>query len=126
METISMAWALAPLLAGEKTVTRRAWTKRYANRFKTNKLLAVYTRRPDWGGKHAATIKLTEDPYVEMTDQIPLTDFIAEGFLYMMEHGLLVNKKNPLDFWNDWHADPKPLYTVRFELVSLVQDEVGT
>jgi hypothetical protein len=117
VKTISFAWTTAALLAGEKTVTRRDWKPQYAARFQEGDLLAAYDRQPRFGGKRVATIRLTQTPYLESTEYAPTQDYVAEGFKYLDERGILVDGLTPPRLWRAWKLLPRELYVVRFRLV---------
>ena len=117
MKIISFAWTTAALLAGRKTCTRRAWSEDYAKRFKQGDLVAAYDRNPRFGGKQVATIRLTRDPYLENTADMPLGDYVHEGLNYMEEQGLKIQGQHPYDFFSAWKAMAELVWVVRFEVV---------
>lgn len=68
---ISFAWTTDALLSGNKTVTRRNWKTSYAAQFKKDDLVYAYDKRPDFGGKPVALLRLTQTPYRQSTDKAP-------------------------------------------------------
>ena len=128
MSNISFAWTTPALLAGCKTVTRRQWTEGHAKRFHKGDLVTAYDKNPRFGGKPVATIRLTADPYQESTDLIPLDDWHSEGFEYLSEQNVLVNRKSPHELWKSWRVQPEVMWVIRFELVEVRQgnDQLST
>jgi hypothetical protein len=117
VKAISFGWTSAPLLAGEKTVTRRNWKPRYAESFKAGEQCWALDKVYFAGGKRIAVIELTEAPYLENTVRIPNKDWYFEGFDFMTKAELTVDGKRPFDFWRDWYVNPTDLYVVRFKVV---------
>lgn len=117
---ISFAWTTEALLVGAKTVTRRAWKDSYAFRFSQGNIVTAYDKRPDFGGKAVALLRLSQTPYKERSDKIPLVDWINEGFEYLQTRGKKVNGRTPKDFWEEWQAKPETLWVIRFEIVELL------
>jgi hypothetical protein len=115
VKIISFAWTTPALLAGRKKVTRREWSKDYAQRFKAGDLVAAYDKNPRNGGKQIATIRLTHDPYLERTDQMPGSDYEDEGLKYFEEQGLLFRGMTPQTFWRNWKAAKTLVWVIRFE-----------
>lgn len=60
MKIISFAWTTPQLLRGEKTVTRRDWSDKYARQFRAGDLVQAYDKSPRAGGKRVATIEIKE------------------------------------------------------------------
>lgn len=119
MRVISFAWTTPALLAGVKTVTRREWKDDYAGWFKDGDHVAAFDRQPRYKGRHIATIRLTHSPIKQSTDTAPESDYEAEGFAWLEEHGFKVDGLSPKTLWHAWHVYPKRMWIVRFELVSL-------
>lgn len=111
------------LLAGEKTVTRRAWTDAYARRFKPGMLVGAYNRQPRYGGVKQATIMITSAPFRQSTALLTEGDYVAEGLAYYDEHPELLPKKfggSARGFFEDWKASAEDMWVVPFTLVSVV------
>mgnify|MGYP001579720354 CR=1 FL=1 len=117
---ISFAWTTAALVEGHKTVTRREWTDRYATRFKQGDLLHAYDRRPAWGGKPVALIRLTQTPYKQSSSHLSPLDWDAEGFAWLQSMGKKVGKETPREVWQRWQDEPQDFWVVRFEIVELL------
>ena len=83
---ISFAWTSAALLAGAKTVTRRAWAPAYARTFRSNELIHAYDRSPRVGGHQIARLRLTDVPRYEADADAPDSDYEAEGFAWFAAH----------------------------------------
>lgn len=114
---ISYAWTTDALLARRKTCTRRDWSKEYAARFRAGTGHMAYTRQARFGGKHIGDVLIRQVPYPERTRDIPDDDFEAEGFAFMEEKGLLIQKITPRQFFEDWRGSNQVLFVVRFDLV---------
>ncbi len=114
---ISFAWTLSPLLLGEKTATRRRWKDSYAARFKKGDLVEAYGRRPRFGGKRAALLKLTRDPYKESTARLTEKDWFEEGMHVVQAEGGTVDGIDPGVFWLRWMWEPEDVWVVKFRVV---------
>lgn len=147
MSYISFAWTTPAVLAAAKTVTRRNWTGRHRAQFSAGQLVDAYDKSPRNGGRKVATIRLTEEPYTEQLRNFPLEDFDAEGFAYLAERRIPMERISLGDVgwfpgWpqldgiskDEW-MDPlrrlsverirlrhELLWVVRFELVDIVAD----
>jgi hypothetical protein len=119
MRIISFGWTVEALISGRKACTRRAWKDAYAARFHAGDLLAAYDRSPRFGGKQVAVIRLTAAPKKESTGAAPASDYEAEGFAFLEERGLKVDRLAPKALWRAWHLQPRMMWVVRFELVSV-------
>lgn len=127
---ISFAWTTAALLAGAKTCTRRNWDHDYARRFKKGDIVLAYDRSPRAGGKHVATIQLTEDPVYEDTFLAPENDYIAEGFKWFADHpeeALKLQRRGielPIgkEAYNRWRERNGCEWVIRFQLLEVVGD----
>lgn len=117
MKIISFAWTTPALLARRKTVTRREWTEAYAHQFQAGDLVAAYDKNPRNGGKQVATIRLLCDPYLEPVNQMPGSDYEAEGFQYFEEQSLLFQGFFPRVYWRAWKASKIPVWVIRFEVI---------
>lgn len=120
---LSFAWTKEPLVAREKTVTRRSWKPEYAAKFKRGDLVQAYDRRPSWGGQPIALLQLTADPRSESTGRIPNADWEREGFMYMHQMGLNVGKETPLEIWKRWQEEPEDMYVIRFNVVEVYDSD---
>ena len=120
MSIISFANTTQALLAGRKTCTRREWSERHAAQFHTGDLVTAYNKNPRNGGKPVAIIQLLGAPKVEGVP--PDSDFEAEGFAYMKEHGLtLFGGQDPQLVFHSWkQGDYRDLFVVRFKLVEVL------
>jgi len=114
---ISFAWTTDALLAERKKVTRRDWSKEYAAKFRQGTVHDAYDRLPRVHGKKVGNVRIATPPYPERTRDIPDADFELEGLGYMEEKGLLIQKKTPRKFFEDWRQSSQVLFVVRFDLV---------
>ena len=117
---ISFAWTTPALLAGKKTVTRRAWKTVWARRFRKGDLVTAFDKQPRYGGHPVAVIRLIADPVQEQLADAPELDWEAEGFAYLSDIGERVHGQVPEDVWNDWMTNYDMVYVVRFELVEVL------
>lgn len=83
---ISFAWTTAALLAGAKTVTRRAWKPGHAARFRSGLIVNAFDRLPYVGGQIIAQVRLTADARIEPDSSAPDSDYEAEGFRWSLQH----------------------------------------
>jgi len=117
MPIISFSGTTGALLALRQRCTRRDWNDAYARRFKAGMEVQAYDRSPRIGGIPMAIIRLTCDPYLELTGQMPETDYEAEGLAWMEEKELLIRGKHPWQFWREWKVANEQVYVVRFQVV---------
>jgi len=125
---ISFAWTTDALLAGAKTCARRGWSLEHVRKFRPGQLSQAYDRSPRVGGKQIAIIRHTRHPYLQPTSQMTEADYIAEGFAWMEENGLMVPVKDkgrtlmlhPRRFFEIWKLSGAAPYVVRFELVEVI------
>lgn len=122
---ISFSWTTPALLAGQKTVTRRDWKPEHAAKFKAGQLLDAWNTTPRnvRGNPHkVAVIRLTQDPYLELSSEIPDADWYGEGFEYAMEHDLRFERKTTArQVWDFWKTSPHYQWVVRFEVVEYLE-----
>lgn len=122
---ISFAWTTPALVMGYKTVTRRDWSPSHAAKFKAGMVLDAWNYSPRVVSRNphkVATIRLTCDPYLELSSVIPDKDWYAEGFEYAMEHELRFERKTTArEVWDFWKANPHYQWVVRFEVVEVVE-----
>jgi len=106
------------LLAGRKKVTRRDWANKTAVKFREGMVHLAYNQLPRVrASKRVGYIRIARPPYPERTRDIPDEDFELEGFKYMEERGILLQKKTPRQFFEDWRQSDQILFVVRFDLV---------
>lgn len=93
---ISFAWTTPALLAGVKTVTRRAWNPDYARSFKPGELVLAYDRSPRVGGKKVANLEIRSVRW-ERDHDAPDSDWAAEGMQFIHERPALwpINQSGP-------------------------------
>ena len=121
MLIISFGWTTPALFAGRKTVTRRRWAQSHASKFKAGSLAAAYNHLPRIHGHRVAIIRILRQPYLEPASQMPPEDFENEGFQFMLEQGLTIDGIQPHVFWEAWKASSEPLWVVRFQLISRLE-----
>ncbi len=120
MKIISFAYTTDALLAGEKTVSRRYWTDNHANRFQPGELVQAWDKRPSFGGKKVAEIKIIA-VYKENMVNAPDEDYEKEGFAYMLKNGMkCAGEETTMAYWRAWKGTREDVWVVRFELVRKV------
>ena len=123
---ISFAWTTPALLAGAKTVTRRDWSPSHAAKFHAGDLVDAWNQTPRVNSarrgiaiaRKVATIRITRDPWVQMSDALTPLDYRDEGFVWLDDHGQGARVRAIVD---DWHGRPRMLWVVEFELVEVVR-----
>lgn len=125
MRIITFAETTAALLAGAKTCTRREWKPNYARTFAAGEVLQAWDKNPRTGkGKRVGTIRLTAAPVLQRANEIPPSDWEAEGFAYMQHYGLtLFDGATTTEVFNGWRNAPDSvmLWVVRFKLIGVTQ-----
>lgn len=126
MKIISFAYTTAALLAGKKTVTRRYWNPRQALGFKPGDIIQAWDKSPRFGGRKVAEIEIISVEQQSM-GQAPDSDFEKEGFVYMCENKIPIEKKgNKLiypdwQYWLEWKNTDETIYempyVVRFKVI---------
>lgn len=118
MKIISFAKTTPALLAGRKTVTRRAWTAKHAAIFHAGDLCQAWDHVPRVKGAHrVGTIELISDPWwEEPSARVPFMEYDREGFSYLAERGQFVGEL--LALWARWRAQGSDgLWVVEFRLI---------
>jgi len=118
---VSFAWTTPALLAYRKSVTRRDWKPRFARQFHVGDLVSAYNKLARNHGRHVATIRVLQEPYLERMGDIPDSDYEAEGFRFFEEHPELLPASAPWprmnwDIFNHWrYSEPdRELWVLRF------------
>lgn len=119
---LSFAYTTPALLAGAKTVTRRDWKPQHAARFHLDDLVDAYDRSPRNGGRKVGVVRVLW-PVLAPIASMPDSDYEAEGFAWLHEHGHTPPRSSPFrDFsrasFDAWRCSGQVLYVVRFELVA--------
>lgn len=124
MRIISFSYTTPALLAGRKSVTRREWSDKYAAGFHKGDLIQAYNRSPRNGGERVAYIELTQDPYRELTWDMPDEDYDREGFKYFAENPdvevpvtFAPEDGDWLEHFKAWRREAEYLWVIRFELL---------
>lgn len=122
---MSFDWTTPALLAEEKTVSRRHWKDRHAQKYRKGMRVQAWDHQPRTRkGQHKAWIRLREAPYKQPLCYMPDSDWVAEGFRYMDQHRELLPANCPIDpSWEGfvaWRSSPEEVYVVRFDLDALV------
>ena len=115
MMIVSFAWTTAALVCGDKTVTRRYWTRRYAQRFHAGDLVQAYDRQPRYRGRRVALIRLTREPYTQSLDDLTDEDERKEGGLWGSAQAFREAMRGA-NVRDDTEPDP---FVVEFELMAV-------
>lgn len=113
---ISFAWTSPALLAGKKTVTRRAWKPSYARLFRRGDRIQAFDRSPRNGGKKIAVLELTADPYLEPTSKMTLESYQREGLTWLHAQGFDVPDDLRFNAWRDLDEE---VWVIEFELLEV-------
>jgi hypothetical protein len=121
VKIISFAYTTPALLAGRKTCTRRNWAPRYAALFNGGELVQAWDKSPRIGGKRIGTIRLLQEPRLEPLNEMPDSDYEAEGFAYLHQYELNIGQTiwgswSKADF-DRWRQSGEKAYVIRFESV---------
>lgn len=127
---ISFAWTTPALLAGAKTVTRRAWMPVTAAKFHVGDVVDAWNQTPRVNSarrgiriaRQVATIRITRDPWVQNTREVGPDDYRREGFEWLFDHDTDAPCSARMigAITKEWRERPRDLYVVEFELVEVV------
>jgi len=120
MAIIAFTWTTAALLERAKNRTRRNWDAAYAARFRGGMRMEAWDRSPLYGGIFLGFIRLTEAPFQELTSEMTEDDYEVEGLLWMEQHGLLIRKQPPREFFENWKRENESVYVVDFQPLDLI------
>jgi len=76
---ISMAWTTEAFLWDKKTVTRRFWSDKYAQRFHEGDIVDVYNKSLRNGGRKIGEMRITAKLYKQRLGDMPDEHFEREG-----------------------------------------------
>lgn len=119
---VSFAWTVPALLAGQKTMTRRAWNPLHAAKFKPLMFVDAWDRLPRVAGsRKIATIRITRAPYLQHVGEMTAEDYRREGFAWALEGGGGPEVASAAyRIWHNWQQQPDlELYVLEFELVGV-------
>lgn len=131
---ISFALTTPALIAGRKSVTRRHWRSSHAAHFAAGTLVDAWDASPRAkptrlriglpAPRKVATIRITREPYLEMTHWTEVNDFLErEGFRYLDE--IYAAAPKPHETWVQfglaWRAQRDAVYVVEFRLIEVFQ-----
>jgi hypothetical protein len=127
MRIISFAETTPALLAGEKTVTRRDWTRAYAKGFKAGDLVQAWNKSPRSGSARkkarcVAVIRIVSITRERYSDA-PIGDWEAEGFDYLSRHNITISGAQPAHIWRSWATCDVSCWVVRFQVVEYREKE---
>ncbi|MCK9495232.1 MAG: hypothetical protein M0R75_07015 [Dehalococcoidia bacterium] len=86
MKAISFGWTTLPLLAGEKTVTRREWKDTYATQWWVGTRFWMLDKDYRYGGQRLGIGEITATPSKELACDAPAEDYAREGFEWFERH----------------------------------------
>jgi CheY-like chemotaxis protein len=150
---VGVGWTLPALLAGEKTCSRQTWgggSGRGAGRLRAGSVVTVYAGRIRDSGSNGGTggtggtgstghtssrtrrravaiIRLTEDPTLQSLNEIPDSDYAAEGWRWL--HGHPEALRSPQVTFDDfsweaferWRHRSGQCWVLRFEVLQLLR-----
>jgi hypothetical protein len=122
---ISFAWTTPAVVVGEKTQTRRDWSRKTivaaTKVLQAGASVQAYDKSPRFGGKEFGTIRLTQIVAQEDSQTIPQEAWQAEGFHVLQTLGATIGKSTPIDVWNFWlyGEEENVQAVVHFELLEL-------
>lgn len=125
---ISFAWTTPALLAGAKTMTRRAWKQQQAAKFRAGMLVDAWDHVPRVrGARKVATIRITRDPWQQRTSLMTEDDFKREGIAWLVQSGIkprdvagVTPTHSWRQWWGQWIQADELVYVVEFELVEVL------
>lgn len=122
MMILAFAMTTDAVRARRKRVTRRVWTDRHHEQFvkRIGQLVEGWTKSPHRGGVAFCTVRITA-VYKEKTCLIPDSDWEDEGFAYMTENGINLERDLSCEkMWRLWRQDQdKVTSVIRFEVVQI-------
>jgi hypothetical protein len=119
MKIISFAWTSEAFEAGRKTVTRREWAEKYAQRFKVGDICQAYDKQPRFGGKLIGTLKIESKNY-EHISTMPDDDFENEGLRYMQENNINFKGEDAKEAFENWRKQDKWYWVIRFKPILVI------
>lgn len=117
---ISFVMTTEALLADAKIRTRREWKDSHAARFHKGDLVDAYDKRPQWGGRKIAVIKLLADPVKKRYCDVSHDDWIMEGLDWMARRKMKVGKETPGELWARWRTSDVECWVITFKVVEKV------
>jgi len=118
MVYISFAWTTDAFKVGVKHRTRRSWTTDYAQRFirafRGQDTIGALDKNFRFGGKQIGTLKLTEEPFQQLTSRMTEFDYKAEGLYWMEKQGIKIKGLTPREFFEAWKEEDEMVWVVTF------------
>jgi len=65
-------------------------------------------------GKQIGTLKLTEEPFQQLTGKMTEFDYKAEGLFWMEKQGIKIRGLAPREFFEAWKQDNEMVWVVTF------------
>ena len=80
---ISMSHVTASFCAERKSITRRNWANVTIRQFHQGTKALVWNKQSRFGGEPIGVLELTENPFKQNTNDMPLSHYVEEGFEYL-------------------------------------------
>ena len=121
MKILAFARTTPAYIALRKNVTRRDWSDTYFNRWRDGDQFQAWSNSPRVKGAHKIGEGVVLSVRRELTCEAPDSDWEAEGFAYMAEHGILLGTElSCAAMWRLWRSSPShETWVIRFEVVSI-------
>ncbi len=112
---LTFGWLVAPMLEGQKTITLRDWGPTEGVQWQHGELFYAYDTPPVEGGRRLAILRVMQEPFVEFTARLRMSDYHKLGFSYAMANRLMApSGRTALQVWEDLHNNPELLWLLRF------------
>ncbi len=112
---LTFGWLAIPMLEGQKTITLRDWGPTEGVQWQHGELFYAYDTPPVEGGRRLAILRVMQEPFVEFTARLRMSDYHKLGFSYAMANRLMApSGRTALQVWEDLHNNPESLWLLRF------------
>ena len=112
---LTFGWLAIPMLEGAKTITLRDWGPTEGVQWQHGELFYAYDTPPVEGGRRLAILRVMQEPFVEFTARLRMSDYHKLGFSYAMANRLMApSGRTALQVWEDLHNNPESLWLLRF------------
>ncbi len=112
---LTFGWLAVPMLEGQKTITLRDWGPTEGVQWQHGELFYAYDTPPVEGGRRLAILRVMQEPFVEFTARLRMSDYHKLGYSYAMANRLMApSGRTALQVWEDLHNNPESLWLLRF------------
>ncbi len=127
---LTFGWLAVPMLEGAKTITLRDWGPTEGVQWQHGELFYAYDTPPVEGGRRLAILRVMQEPFVEFTARLRMSDYHKLGYSYAMANRLMApSGRTALQVWEDLHNNPESLWLLRFAVERIFEQgrkEQGT